>query len=450
MPDRPAEVVLEALALAQAGRFAAIRDLFAPNLQPLVVPEALAQSWAAELQRQGEISTVGTPLSEPAPPAGVTVKVPVTCTQGGFTIVGTIAADGRLLGLQLAPLDAATPNGPWQPPAYADPGSFEEHEITLETGPRSVPGTLTVPREQGRPGAAVVLLAGSGSLDRDETIGRNKPLKDIAWGLASRGITVLRFDKVTYTHANDLKDADNFTLAEEYLPQAIAAIRLLQQHQAVDPGRIFLLGHSLGGTVAPRIAAAEPSVAGLILLAGGAQPLHWTIVRQIRYLASLDPATEASAQPAIEELAEKAQRVDDPDLSPSTPANELPLGAPASYWLDLRDYNPAQLAATLNKPMLILQGGRDYQTTVDDDLARWQEALADRDTVTIRVYPSLNHLFTPGEGPSSPTEYEPAQHVEPTVITDIANWLGTNTDLHDGRDTQPVPPFDKEGPHTVV
>ncbi len=429
MPDRPAEVVLEALALAQAGRFAAIRDLFAPKLQPLVVSEALAQAWAAELQRQGEITTVGTALSEPAPPAGVTVKVPVTCTQGGFTIVGTVAADGRLLGLQLAPLDAATPTGPWQPPAYADPGSFEEHEITLETGPRSVPGTLTAPREQGQPpGAAVVLLAGSGSLDRDETIGRNKPLKDIAWGLASRGITVLRFDKVTYTHANDLKDAENFTLADEYLPQAIAAIHLLQQHQAVDPGRIFLLGHSLGGTVAPRIAAAEPSVAGLMLLAGGAQPLHWTIVRQIRYLASLNPAAAAAAQPAIDALTKKAQRVDSPDLSPSTPARELPLGAPASYWLDLRDYNPAQLAATLNKPMLILQGGRDYQATVDDDLARWQQALAGRDKVTVHVYQALNHLFTPGEGPSSPAEYEPAQHVDPTVITDIVDWLPTITD----------------------
>lgn len=421
--DRPARVVLEALQLARAGRFTEVRDLFAPTLQPLVVPEALAQAWTAELQRQGEITSVGEPLSEPGPPAGVTVKVPATCMHGGFTIAASVSENGQLLALQLAPPEAAKPLAPWEPPGYADPQSFEEHEIALGTGQRSVPGTLSLPRGPGPPGAAVVLLAGSGSLDRDETIGRNKPLKDIAWGLASNGITVLRFDKVTYTHAAELKDAHDFTLSEEYLPQAIAAIDLLRHHPAVDANRIFLLGHSLGGTAAPRIAAAEPSVAGLIILAGGAQSLHWTIVRQVRHLASLNPATEAAAQPVIAALAEKAQRVDSPDLSPATPASDLPLGAPASYWLDLRDYNPAGLAATLDKPILILQGGRDYQATVDDDLTRWQDALAARADVTIRVYPSFNHLFTPGEGPSSPAEYEPAQHVDPHVITDIVNWL---------------------------
>ncbi len=320
--DRPAEVVLEALELARAGSFAAIRDLFAPQLQSHVVPEALAEAWEAELQRQGEITTVGTAVVEPVPPAGMLVKLPVTCRHGGFTIVGTVADDGRLLGLQLAPLGAAEPIAPWQPPSYADPASFEEHEVTLESGPRSVPGTLTAPLDRARPGAAVVVLAGSGSLDRDETIGRNKPLKDIAWGLASRGITVVRFDKVTYTHAGDLKDAQNFTLSDEYLPQAIAAIRLLQQHPTVDPDRIFVLGHSLGGTVAPRIAAEEPSVAGLILLAGGTQPLHWTIVRQARHLASLNSVTARAAQPAIERSPRKPSGLTAPtSASPRRQAN---------------------------------------------------------------------------------------------------------------------------------
>jgi len=115
--------------------------------------------------------------------------------------------------------------------------------------------------------------------------------------------------------------------------------------------------------------------------------------------------------------------VDSPDLSASTPATQLPLGAPATYWLDLRDYNPAALAATLNKPILILQGGRDYQATVDEDLERWKEALDDHPEATIRVYPFHNHLFVPGSGPSTPAEYEPTQHVDPTVITDIAAWL---------------------------
>jgi dienelactone hydrolase len=236
-------------------------------------------------------------------------------------------------------------------------------------------------------------------------------------------VVVLGFDKVTYTHARELQHAERFTLSDEYVPHAVAAVERLSADPSVDPAKIFVLGHSLGGTVAPRIAAAATSVAGLVLLAGGAQPLHWVVVRQFRYLASLRPENEAASGPLIEALSEKARRVDRPDLSPSTPADELPLGAPASYWLDLRDYDPAALAATLGKPMLILQGGRDYQVTVADDLARWQAALVDRPEVTIRVYPALNHLFAPGSGRSSPAEYEPAQHVDATVIGDIAGWL---------------------------
>jgi uncharacterized protein len=234
---------------------------------------------------------------------------------------------------------------------------------------------------------------------------------------------VLRFDKVTYAHASELQHADQFTLSDEYVPHALAAAELLRADPSVDETRIFVLGHSLGGTVAPRIAATERSIAGLILLAGGAQPLHWVLVRQFTYLASLRPENEAASRPVIDKLTEQARRIDAGGVSASTPASELPLGAPASYWLDLRDYDPAALAATLGKPMLILQGGRDYQVTVADDLALWQAALSDQPQVTIRVYPELNHLFAPGSGPSSPAEYEPAQHVDATVINDVAGWL---------------------------
>jgi uncharacterized protein len=424
MAATPVQTTLTALDLAQAGRFGEIRDLFAPQLQAMVPPEALKAAWDAELGRQGAVASVGTPVSEPAHAGVVVVKVPVTCECGGFALIASVSEQGQLAGLQLTPPGAAAPMASWEPPAYADSDAFVETEVTLGSGPLAVTGTLTVPNGP-RPHAGVVLVAGSGSIDRDETIGRNKPFKDIAWGLASRAIVTLRFDKVTYAHARELENADDFTLADEYLPDAIAAIKILVEHPAVDGNRVFLLGHSLGGTVTPRIAAADKSVAGLIILAGGAQPLHWVIVRQMRYLASLRPETESATRPAIEDLAEKASMVDSPDLSPSTPASRLPLGAPASYWLDLRDYNPVEVAATVGKPMLILQGGRDYQATVADDLSRWEAGLGERPNVTIRVYPEHNHLFTPGSGPSSPEEYEPAQHVDGTAIADIAAWLAT-------------------------
>lgn len=422
MPTSPEQTVLTALALARDGRFAEVRDMLAPQLQPLVAPEALKTAWDAELAKEGPVASVGAPIGEPGP-GGVVVKVPVICERGGFTLIAPVSPEGQLGGLQLAPLSAAAPTPVWQPPPYARPGGFDEKDVTLGPAPLAVPGTLSLPHGAG-PWPGIVLLAGSGSLDRDETIGANKPLKDIAGGLAGRGVAVLRFDKVTFAHAAEVKEAPEFSLSDEYLPHATAAIALLQGRDEVDPRRVFVLGHSLGGTVAPRVAQAEPSLAGLIVMAGGAQPLHWVIVRQTRYLASLRPETAASSQPVIDSLTTMAERVDSPELSPATPASELPLGAPASYWLDIRGYNPAALAATLDTPMLILQGGRDYQVTVDDDLARWRAALDGRADVTIKVYPAFNHLFVAGSGPSDPREYEPAQHVDRVVIDDITTWLG--------------------------
>jgi dienelactone hydrolase len=427
MPAAPLATSLAVLDMAQAGRFAEIRDLFAPQLRALVSPEALQAAWTAELGRRGPVSSVGTPVSEPAAAGVVVVRVPVTCERGALTVMVSVHELGWLTGLQLAPAGAAEAAVPWEPPAYADPEQFDEQDVTVGSGPLAVPGTLSLPHQPGqRP--AIVLLAGSGPQDRDGTIGRNKPLKDLAGGLASRGVAVLRFDKVTFAHPAEVGRAHDFTVADEYVPHAVAAVHLLRQHPAVDAERILLLGHSLGGTVAPRVAAGEPSVAGLVILAGGTQPLHWTAVRQIRHLASLDPGAAAASEPIIETMTEQAMLVDSPDLSPSTPASELPFGTPAPYWLDLRGYDAVAVAAALDRPILILQGGRDYQVTVVDDLARWRAGLAHRPDVSIRVYASDNHFFFLGTGPSTPAECEPAQHVDPAVVPDIASWVTTAID----------------------
>ncbi len=421
-PTPPTTVGMTALELLRAGRFAEIREMFAPSLRALVTPETLRAAWTAALDRHGTVTAVGTPAGDPAGSNGTTVRIPVTFDRGAATVLATIGDDGWLTGIHLAPAAAAQPAEPWQPPGYADPATFTEHDTTVGAGRLAVPGTLTLPATAG-PHPAVVLLAGSGPLDRDETIGRNKPFRDLAWGLATRGIASLRFDKVTFARRAELTDIAGFTLDDEYLRHALAATDTLRRRPDVDPARLFVLGHSLGGTAAPRVAAADPELAGLVILAGGAQPLHWATVRQVRYLQSLDPGAAAASQPMVDTLVRQAQTVDSPALSAATPAGDLPFGVPAAYWLDLRGYDPAALAATLRTPMLVLQGGRDYQVTVADDLDRWRAALAGRADVTVRVYDADNHLFFTGSGPSTPAEYEPAQHMDPAVVDDIAAWL---------------------------
>jgi dienelactone hydrolase len=300
----------------------------------------------------------------------------------------------------------------WTHPPYADPARFTEHEITLDGGERTTSGTLTLPTKPS--GIGVVLLAGGGPFDRDETSGPNKPLKDLAWGLAGRGVAVLRFDKFTAGRP-ELMAEPGFTMTAEYVPHAVAAVRLLQQH--VD--RVILIGHSMGGKVAPLIAAEEPAVAGVVIMAGDTQPMHHAAVRVMKYLAQTDPKAVPAA--AVAQFERKAAVVDSADLSPETA--DLPFGAPGSFWLEQREYDPVGTAAKLDVPILILQGGRDYQVTVADDLIGWRRGLADRPNATIKILDADNHLFFPGTGPSTMNDYQSPQHVDPEVVTTILNWL---------------------------
>jgi uncharacterized protein len=428
--DEAAEqLAVSVLGEARAGKFEQITGWFAPSLRGLVPAEGLRAAWAARTGGLGAIVSAGAPVSEAAGAGAVVVRVPVTAEHGSFTLAASVA-DGWLAGLEITPGTEAPPVPavqPWQPPGYADPAAFAEHDVAVGTGPRAVPGTLSLPRTPG-PHAAVVLLTGSGAHDRDETIGQNKPFKDLAWGLATRGLAVLRYDKVTYVHGQEVARDPGFTEADEYVPDAVAAIALLRQHPDVDRHRIFVLGHSQGGTVAPRVATAEPAVAGLVIMAGGAEPMAWAAVRQLRYLAALTPELDPVKAAAADTMARQAALIDGPGLTLDTPASELPFGVPPAYWLDQRGYDPVATAAALPRPLLFLQGGRDYQVTVPDDLDRWRAGLAGRPDVTFRVFEADNHLFFTGAGPSSPAEYEPPQHVDPAVIGTIADWLAATGD----------------------
>ncbi|MFE9579729.1 alpha/beta fold hydrolase [Nocardia sp. NPDC006044] len=394
--------------------FTRVAELFGAPLRAAVSPDSLRAAWLTEISRVGAITAIGEPGLEPFGDKLIRASVPVVCERGGFTLIMSIDAAGLLQGLRLA--DEATD---WTPPDYADLDAFAEQEITVGSGELAVPGTLSVPPGPG-PWPAVVLLHGGGPFDRDETSGPNKPFKDLAWGLAGRGVAVLRFDKVTYAHPQ-VAERPDFTMADEYVPHAVSAVDLLRQHPGIDPARIFVLGHSMGGKVAPRVAAAAPEVAGLVIMAGDTQPMQHAAVRVIRYLAELDPGPQADA--AVAAITRQAAAVDSPALSPSTPRADLPFAYSGAYWLDLLAYQPVPTAAALTVPLLILQGARDYQVTVADDLTGWQSGLADRPDVTFRVYDQCDHLFFAGAAPATPRDYQTPQHVDRTVVTDIADWL---------------------------
>jgi dienelactone hydrolase len=331
-------------------------------------------------------------------------------------------AGERIAGLQFLP---AQVEYDYPPPGYASPDTFREDEVQAGSDGWPLPGNLTIPRGSG-PFPAVILVHGSGPNDRDETIGPNKPFRDLAWGLASRGVAVLRYDKRTKIHAERLASslatsADTFTVQEETVDDAAAAVEYLKGVEEIDVTRIFVLGHSLGGMLVPRIAEARKDVAGFIVLAGSTRPLEDIMVEQLTYLAGLDGEVSDNEKSMLEKTKSDGERIKDPDLDKAGPA-EMLLGAPAGYWLDLRGYDPPQEAKRITVPILILQGERDYQVTMTD-FQRWTAALGSRDDVTFKSYPSLNHLFMEGKGKSTPAEYQRESHVVLEVVEDIGRWI---------------------------
>ena len=324
---------------------------------------------------------------------------------------------GQITGLFIVP-----PHAPPAPPAYANPGLFTEKQVMIGAGDWVLPGTLSLPNGKGA-FPAVVLVHGSGPHDRDETVGPNKPFRDLAWGLASKGIAVVRYEKRTREHSAKMVAAKTpLTVREETVDDALAAVSLLRQTAGVDPNKIFVLGHSLGGMLAPRIGKADERIAGLIVLAGLARPIEETIPVQMNYLFSLDGNLSDEEKTQLEMLKKQAQEIK--NLKPAdTASNKFYFGAPAAYYIDLQGYNPTKSAAELKQPILVLQGERDYQVTLADDFRKWKDSLAARKNATFKTYPKLNHLFIEGEGKSVPSEYEKPGHVSEAVVTDIAVWI---------------------------
>jgi dienelactone hydrolase len=408
------------------GNYAAAASDFNPDMQAAAPEATLKNIWDQLLVQRGAFLQ-RIESSNAVVQGYQTVFVTCQFEKGALDAQVTFDNQGKIAGLHFAAHQAAGATAvPYSPPAYVKSDSFQETNVTVGSGKWALPGTLTVPKGQG-PFPAVVLVHGSGPNDRDETIGPNKPFRDLAWGLASQGIAVLRYDKRTKAHA-DLYTRDilmNLTLQEETIDDALLAVQLLRSTPEIDPQRIFVLGHSLGAMAAPRIGQQDPDLAGLILLAGPTIPLEDEILDQFTYLFNLDGTLTAPEKAYLDKIQAEVARVKDPNLSNQVPAYDLPLSMYPAYWLYLRDYHPAEVAKTLAMPMLVLQGGRDYQVSPTKDFEGWKTALADKANAVLKLYPDLNHLMIAGQGPSTPTEYEIAGHVSEEVVKDIADWIKT-------------------------
>ncbi len=418
-PPQDAEARARAIVAALvAGDFAKVEAQYDEQMAKLLAPGALGTSWKNSAQQLGPFESIASVQTQQI---GTNQMAVAACVFKNYTLNLRVVFNekGQLAGMQTLGL---TPRAAWAPPDYANPSSFEERPITIKTGRFELPGFLTLPKSAGKH-SAVVLVHGSGPNDADESIGPNKMFKDLAYGLANRGIAVFRYEKRSHKYgAQVTDDPSRMTVKDEVMDDARSAVALLATMPEIDPRKIFVAGHSLGAHLAPRIAEGDAQIAGIIMLAANARPIEDLIVEQVNYEAKLAGQITPAIQKAIDEAEASAKAMKDPDLTPGMTVRLLSSPLPASYVLDLRTYHPTEVAASLAVPIFVLQGERDYQVSMTD-FGLWQKALAGHANATFKSYPALNHYFMPGTGPASPADYFKANHVDKTVIDDLSAWM---------------------------
>lgn len=316
-------------------------------------------------------------------------------------------------------IENTSPKKEYQYPAYSDTSLFFEKEAVFGEKGCKLPAKMTIPKgKEEYP--VVILVHGSGPHDMDETIGPNKPFADIAAGLASKGIAVFRYEK--RTNACPEKSGKEITIDIETVNDAVSAVKFVSERDEINVSKIFLLGHSLGGYAAPRIAAKANLLDGIMLMGANLTPLEDLIVIQSEYLAKLDNNYTDEEKQRIELLKKQAETVKTASLSLSTVIDSLPLGIPPSYWQSLKNYKPAETAGKLNIPILILQAENDYQISLSE-FEKWKKELKRKENVEFILLPGLNHLFMESSAESGPNEYFKEGHVSPELINAAEKWI---------------------------
>ncbi len=338
-----------------------------------------------------------------------------------------------------------------RPQTPKKPHPYREEEVAYENAKANIriAGTLTIPGGKG-PFPAVLLIAGSGPADRDESILGHKPFLVLADHLTRQGIAVLRVDKRGCGKTTGTLRGSGM---EDFASDALASVKYLKSRPEVDAKRIGLVGHSEGGSVAPMVAVQTPAVSYLVLLGAQGIPFHdllvmqdgteakaagkteeqvelirgfsrrfYTLVLQSQDASQIERETKALYDTLTD--AEK-KALDWPNLGGTQSLSwALRPGTREALRFDVRPY-----LRQVRCPVLALNGGKDSQVPPKENLGGIERELkaGGNSRYTIRELPGLNHLFqTCGTGAFS--EYVKIEEtMSALALRAISDWITAQT-----------------------
>jgi uncharacterized protein len=397
----PAAIAKKALDFLLGGKYPDFEQMMTPAYRTPTTQASLAKM-GTEIKTWGAVEEVGQPSVQNMGPVSI-VMIPVRFATRSIDVQMSVNASGQVSAPLLRP---GQPQ--WEAPAYVKQGAFKDRDVTIGDQWK-LPGTLTVPNGSG-PFPAVLLVHGYGPNDRDETVGGTRMFRDLAYGLASRGIAVLRYEKRTKVYSAKMAGGTSYTADDEVVEDAVKALAVLRAQPEVDGRKIFAAGHDLGGYLLPRVAAEDGKLAGLILMASTARPLEDLILEKV--IQANPPALQLNAAKAQVAKIKKLEASDE-DAPPV-------LGLPVAYWVDLKGYDAPAALKKLGLPVLVLQGERDFQTSMTD-FGLWKPAVGPKGSA--QSFPALNHIFVAGEGKSTEAEYKKPGHVAPEIVDVIAKFV---------------------------
>lgn len=410
----------KAVALLKANDVEGAYALWDSRLQEQGTAEYVQEQWDAMVEQTGALKDI--------------VSMQVTEEQGYITVVTLIDAENgqmqlttatetngdAFLGFLFAPLTNS------ETIELALPNNVKETDVTVDAGTGyPLEGNLTMPvtASTGAKVPGVVLVHGSGPCDRNEAAHAYLPFRDIAYGLGEQGIAVLRYDKRTKIYPS----SDYSTVETETIEDAIAAANLLRQQEGVDPENVWIVGHSMGAMLAPRIDKEGGDFAGMVLIASSPYTMADVAMHQAR--ASIDAQEAAGTDMATAETAYNQSVADWESITDTTAeadarAKDI-FGMNGYYLQDFAKFDQLSLLKELKKQTLIMQGEADIQVTMETDYAQYEKEVGGESWATLVSYPGLNHFFAPGSGDilKAPEEYQTAALFDSTAIKDIAAFI---------------------------